>query len=538
MEPRKGSETMKFIDYIKRRYGILFSILFFLLAVNALGSTWLMVTSPYHRMWSFLISAACCVLGVVLMYYAYHNRSKAARMKSFIKQYEIWILLVICIVTISIQMYIILRITQPIGWDVGAIYRIASQLYNRPITSIDYNYLQSFPNNMSLTFFFSTIIRIAKHIGMNPYILLNIMNVIAVDAAAFLLFYNCKKIAGIVCAYMALFIFILLLGFSGWISVPYSDTLSILFPMLILCLYMQMKNHKKIYHKVFFAVLIGFVTMQGYYLKPTNIFILIAIALCEFITFLTKYKKVKVYFISVLCVISGIIISASIHKMEVRATFPILDKSKEIPMTHFFMMGLDTRKLRNGKLDVYGGFNDKDYAITRAQPTYEAKIKKNIEVSKERIKDMGAVGYLRFLRHKANWILGDGTFYWQNEGGFYIPEKDVLPVSKQSENIRNIYDLGTHANKIVVTLQQGAWMAILLMIPFAALKREEKEKGYIFILQITVTGIILFLLLFEARSRYLINHLPFFIMLSTIGLKNLMDFIMRRKYGTISIDKI
>ena len=53
-------------------------------------------------------------------------------------------------------------------------------------------------------------------------------------------------------------------------------------------------------------------------------------------------------------------------------------------------------------------------------------------------------------------------------------------------------------------LNKNGWMSILESVVFA------------------IIGIVLFLLIFEARSRYLVNHLPFFIIVGTLGMKNVI----------------
>lgn len=519
---------MKVINHIKRSYSILFSIVFFLLVINTFQSTWLTVMSPYYRICSFVISFVCISLSVLFIWYLLRHKMRFSSIKSCLIKYEKMILGILFLIIIGIQVYIVLGITEPIGWDLGTLYRIANEMNTMPIENINYLYLEKFPNNIALTLFISNIIGIANDFNINSYLLLSIVNVIAVDIAAGLIFYNCKKIAGTLCAYMSFIIFILLIGFSGWISIPYSDTLSVLFPMLILFFYIQIKQQKKVYFKAIFSLFIGVVVMQGYYLKPTNIFILIAIAICEFILFIINHKQVKVYAISCFCVIIGAFLTATLHDMQIKSTFHHLDKSKEIPMTHFLMMGLNERKIKNGEVTAYGGYNLKDYKLTESQPSYDDKKQMNIKVTKQRLADMNIVGYLKFLKNKANWFLADGTFYWQNEGNFYPQETSYDFALKHNENIKNLYKVGSNTNKILVTLQQGAWTALLCMIPFVVLKRY-KLNDYVFILQITVTGIILFLLLFEARSRYLINHLPFIIMLSMIGLRNFAQFINKKQ---------
>ena len=45
------------------------------------------------------------------------------------------------------------------------------------------------------------------------------------------------------------------------------------------------------------------------------------------------------------------------------------------------------------------------------------------------------------------------------------------------------------------------------------------------ILKLSIIGIILFIVIFEGRSRYLYNYIPIFIILGTVGIKNIIKYI-------------
>lgn len=65
----------------------------------------------------------------------------------------------------------------------------------------------------------------------------------------------------------------------------------------------------------------------------------------------------------------------------------------------------------------------------------------------------------------------------------------------------------------------------------------KKRKRLFDNIQITIIGIVLFLLLFEGRSRYLVNHIPIFIIVGIYGLINSfekLEEIRRKKQKMIS----
>lgn len=70
---------------------------------------------------------------------------------------------------------------------------------------------------------------------------------------------------------------------------------------------------------------------------------------------------------------------------------------------------------------------------------------------------------------------------------------------------------------------QISWLIILLGL---MLSYSKGKNEYIDIGKLAIIGMVLFLLLFEGRARYLINHIPIFILVGTYGLKNSLNKIL------------
>ena len=113
-------------------------------------------------------------------------------------------------------------------------------------------------------------------------------------------------------------------------------------------------------------------------------------------------------------------------------------------------------------------------------------------------------------------MLSDGTFYYGGEGNFAVSE------SYKNGHIREIiqsYFKMDGDNYIkTANFQEAIWIIILFLIVCPIVKfKGDINNDNIFIIRLTITGITLFLLLFEGRSRYFLNHVPFFILLSSYG---------------------
>ena len=135
------------------------------------------------------------------------------------------------------------------------------------------------------------------------------------------------------------------------------------------------------------------------------------------------------------------------------------------------------------------------------------------------------MGYIKFLYNKANWILSDGTFYFGCEGTWIID--GYQNQSKMAKIVQKFITIDSNAYKyITVNIMQMSWLIILLGL---ALSYSKEKNEYINIGKLAIIGIILFILLFEGRSRYLINYIPVFIFIGVYGLKNSLNKILTMK---------
>ena len=71
---------------------------------------------------------------------------------------------------------------------------------------------------------------------------------------------------------------------------------------------------------------------------------------------------------------------------------------------------------------------------------------------------------------------------------------------------------------------QIIWMGTLFFNIFS-FNKEKKE--IIYIMQLSVLGLTLFELLFEARARYLFAYAPVYIILAVIGFNNVYEIIKK-----------
>lgn len=442
-------------------------------------------------------------------------------------------------VLLGLQAVIVSALSSPVGWDVGTVMDAAKP----GGVASHINYFSCYPNNFMLLVIHTGFRRVLAFLGAEDqlWFWIGMVNAVFVNAALVLAFFFSKRAFGLRAAYFSLLFTIPMIGLFPWLVIPYSDTLCMPFlllpPYLLLCLRDGWRTDSWA-KKLALFFLLGFSAYFGYRLKPTTVIILIAAALMivlhvwaeagrkkrdGMVSVPSQRKKRRVLpALSLVCscvlgvgvVYGGLQVFISTRQAE-------LELERAFPMTHFAMMGLVT--VQESPEDIrYGGFNHPDTRFTAIQPNGQ-KAAANIEVIKERLKQMGVGGYLSFLENKARWITGDGAFFWGGEGGFmeYRNEYSDGPLALALKN-------WVYPNKpgfaVYAYAAQIVWLAALffMLFPMAFSWRSRDYRDIpLQVLRCAVFGILLFLLFFEGRSRYLINHLPCIGILAGYGLATL-----------------
>lgn len=195
------------------------------------------------------------------------------------------------------------------------------------------------------------------------------------------------------------------------------------------------------------------------------------------------------------------------------------------PMAHFFMMGMSENPRSLG----IGGFCYDDVFYTdEKQLTAERAEHDKIRIQ-ERLKDYGVSGYLNHIFKKAIFVLGDGSFYWQKENQYYLEDYSYIEGSEKQQELREKYygsygGYDSYLNTIFLGTLGGIWFVLLFFTLFT-IQPKHKKRSQIAIVALAVLGCLLFTLIFEGRSRYLILYLPLFGILASGGFLRIYEQI-------------
>jgi integral membrane protein (TIGR03766 family) len=280
----------------------------------------------------------------------------------------------------------------------------------------------------------------------------------------------------------------------------------------------------------------GISVMLTYFMKPSSIIPVIAIAIIEMLVALVNHKRLglETLFIAFAMLLfigrSGYETYQYVnHKVE-NQTYIQVDRSRAIPAIHFAAMG------------VYGqgGYSWWQAVEMTFLPTKKQKTDYSVMMLKKRLKKLGPVGYLKFLVMKQRNNTADGTFGWLKEGHFFL-ENQKPNNNGITNKLKNfIYLYGRHIADFRFAAQLW-WICLLVIIALGF----GPERRVIQILRLAMVGGFMFLLLFEGgRSRYLIQYLPCLLLLATfsyervvINVKRLAGVYERKLDAAIAADE-
>ena len=407
------------------------------------------------------------------------------------------------------------------GWDAGM---ILDQAYWIGVCNAEEvnNYYYSFhPNNVLITLLFSGIFRAFAWITHSEpslarcvYVLilvqcaLNTLTGMLCCRTAWRLTGSAKFARAVAVLYAAF------VGLSPWLMIPYTDSMALIFPSAILCLLAEVTAPGYEGSPLAGYVGIGLLTGLGYLIKPQTVIVTIAIVLImvlrmlcmrRFRRMLTRLAGMGLAFVAMVGPFQQAVVALSPFE---------LDPELNIGLLHFAMMGLCEK--------TNGGYCMEDEQISVSVPTAKERTDVQMAVIKERLSTYGVTGLAAHLAKKTLTNYADGTFAWGIEGQFFreaVEDKDdvLSPFLKRQV----VTDDPAHV-PVLETYFQILWLGLLacsLLCGFAwrACLQQDQRLDLLLIIQLSIIGLTLFELIFEARARYLFAYAPFYVLAGLSG---------------------
>lgn len=416
-----------------------------------------------------------------------------------------------------VQAYIFTNTLIFSGWDAGGVYSIANLISKGSESTWGNAYLSRFPNNQLVVLFQALIIKTDRAIGVfggdGRVVLVLIQCLLTSLTGKFLYEIIFTLSNSKFTAALGWIAFVILLGLSGWNVIPYTDMMGLIFPTAILKAYLSLHESN---HPVTLWAIIVALAFWGYNFKPTTIIVVIALIITEFLFFrrIIGFNKRLFSYLAIVTILS-LSVYNSIFNLSIEKSGLKINRELDTGALHMIMMGMNPVN--------HGVWYDKDVRLSEGFKNKEERRNAQIATIKQRLKDYGLPGFVHHMYKKTLIVFNDGTFAWGVEGGFYRfvpPDKNT----KVAPFLKSIFFSYGSRHKRLSTIQQIVWISTLLFSLGIFFFRTKKEH---FLIMLSLLGTILFNLLFEARARYLILYVPFFIIAATVTLHKIFKVVLK-----------
>lgn len=421
------------------------------------------------------------------------------------------------------------------GWDAKMIHDTVWYVYNGDYDHINNEYFSWYPNNQLLVWLFTVIVKTTLSLGIQnwEYALTVFQIVLGVLSCVLVYFISFSIRNSYRMAWAAYLVAVLFVGLSPWYIVAYSDVTGMIIPLVVIRLYQMAEKTESKGLRLFFCLSIGFFAMAGFYIKPQLFIVIIAFLIIEFMTLLQvpDVKNVKRTIVKVSSVFVGIILFCCLYSNCIIPSLHMqIDPEQATGYQHYLMMGL------NRSTD--GVYSAEDVEFTHSFNTRKERNTADMEVAKQRLKEIGIKGTPVHLSRKQLVNYGDGTFGWGVEGHSFNGDPKWAQNSSSSF-IRSFIKPEGKYYDIFLSYNQSIWVTLIFLLCFAVFYKmtiwNNNSEKIILLMVLAIIGLTLFELLFEARARYLFCYSPIFIMLGVLGASNL--FCLIEKYSVKLFNK-
>ena len=421
------------------------------------------------------------------------------------------------------QVYICLNILFASNWDPGIVWDAALPRARGDISGMEAiaHYFSIYPNNILLLLLNTGCYRLNHALGifggnysrMVPILL----DCASISAACWLTYKELSLLTERRYALLGFVCCVALAGLSPWMVIFYSDSLSILFPILTLYLYTKACLKETGKESGMQKVLALLVCGVGYFIKPQCMIVVIAILAIELVKALqTKGKEALLGFGAMLAVpfLCVALISPLLTFAYESKGVP-LDVEMKFGMPHFLMMGMNEK--------CGGAYSDEDLYFSVAFDTAKERSAGELREAGARVRAMGPVGLGRHLCKKLLTVYHDGTFAWGMEGSWYTKIVENIN-TRMAPFLQSVYYPDGSRQEVFKTGAQAFWIFVLLFTTVSGfMSLPAKKPAVVHVLKLTVVGFTLFELLFEVRARYVFLYVPFFCVLAALGFGALVN---------------
>lgn len=458
----------------------------------------------------------------ILIFFILFVKRHAPKWKAVIERRYIIILSGLCVLLFAAQLFLAENIKFLSGWDCTAVRNFAFFESRDPMVYAAngnlYTYYSRYENNLFLPMVLRTVrllFPFYKDGAINDLFIG--MCALSMNLSTVLTTLSIWKITGSKgISLIGFLLFALLFGLSPWIVIPYSDIFAVFFISATLFVYLCMKRNKT---DLLRWALLGMLVFTGIRIKPTVAIVLIAIVIREIWLLRAGRKFFRLPMCSAAVLVGCYFTVMLLYMGGLRYYGVTTDKEKNYTMTHFLLMGMNR--------DSGGAYSPEDVLFSSSIAVKKERQLNELQKTVMRIREMGPMGLVTFFSQKLLMTYNDGTFFWGGEGNFYLEVPEAK--SAFSKVLRSYFYRGGTNYEYFRLVTKILWLMTLLLI-FGNLFGKDDER--ISVIYLSLLGLTVFLLLFEARARYLLCYAPVFMVCAMTGFCKILrkaEFLCNKK---------
>lgn len=498
------------IKYLQDRFSLAFFIIFS--AVFTLVTATVIFGNDVYRytLWKLLLVIFLFVTVAVLFY-----RAVCCLEQTVVKYYYI-ILGLFLLFMISMQIYSSFLLRFDPLFDLEAIYKGAIEwsrtgtFRNYSSSTCDSYYFYRFPNNLGGLALLTLVLKAASLFGVNDtFLVASVFNSLLSAGTMALAAGISKRLFGAVCGVMTLFFFGCSLPFYFIAPVFYTDALSMIFPVLILYIYLKSQNYQTWHQLALCGMLMGLAAGIGMLIKFT---VVIAVIASMIYMLLHRHWKQTLSFAAGAALAIGLILTSFDTYIYSAQLDKSIARQMNLPYTHWIMMALNER----------GAFSLNDLKLTMSIQDPDERRIKTEEKIRERIDKLGTSGILKLVQTKSVRSFGDGTYALSD----FLDDRPKNSTTLHKALLYNGARYQTYQH-----ICGGIFFGILAFMAISGLKNvfSRQRSAYCFIPQLSVFGIWLFLMMWETTGRYMINYIPMMIISASSGMQTFYAAVKKAK---------
>ncbi len=369
--------------------------------------------------------------------------------------------------------------------------------------SIYKSYFSRYPHNIGMTAFLTVLFKICQALEIqNLFMAATVLNAVLCIGMMMCAIDILRRFSGVRGALLGLTLLSMNLPFAFCAASIYTDAYSLVFPPMILWSYLKMRDAAS-WPLVFrYALLTAAVAFVGSLIKATVVIMLIAVLIELLVK--RKWKPLVILSIGATIIFSGGY--AAWNQMIYNHHIPKTELQREkFPVMFWLMMGQND--------ESWGLYNYADTHNAQLQPGYEERLRMTRETFVSRAKEhfYTPQRLIDWLKIKASITFGDGTFGISGALNEQIRRTFLCEVVHPSGAFFSVFYI----------YSTGVYCVMLLSVIRLSLRSAMLRDGVGLhdpTVCIALFGIIIFLLFWEAGSRYFFNYLPVLLIASAMGI--------------------